>query len=109
MPLAILNMYSCTSVADLSPLEGLNLTTLSIGQTKVTNLSALRGMPLKHLECYNAGQISDFSPLEDCKSLEFLLAKRTKIIRAGVAALQTALPQCKIEWDGPAPAPAGKK
>ena len=39
--------------------------------------------------------------------MESLLVTSTKVTRAGVAALQKALPGCKIEWDGEAKGPAG--
>jgi serine/threonine protein kinase len=44
--------------------------------------------------------VSDLSPLAGCKELTTLKATRTKVTAAGVAALQKALPGCKIEWDG---------
>jgi hypothetical protein len=46
--------------------------------------------------------VSDLSPLEDCKSLESLNIKSTKVTPAGVVALQKALPNCKIDWNDPA-------
>jgi Leucine-rich repeat (LRR) protein len=54
-------------------------------------------MKLTSLRCGNS-QVSDLSPLEDCKSLKSLSATNTKVVLAGVAALQKALPNCKIEW-----------
>ena len=62
-------------------------------------------MPLKHLDCF-VTSVSDISSLEDCKSLTFLDVTRTKVTPAQVAALQKALPTCKIEWDDPAKVPA---
>jgi hypothetical protein len=59
--------------------------------------------------------VSDLSPLEDCKNLRELKVTKTKVTAASVAALQKALPNCKIEWDGPAkptthePAASGSK
>ncbi len=121
MPLKILSCGS-NPIADLSPLEGMQLTNLNFGSTKVSDLSPLRGMPLKDLGCYSnsvsdlaplAGMplmflncrdttVSDLSPLQDCKSLSSLSVKNTKVTAAGVAAVQKALPNCKIEWDDPA-------
>ena len=40
--------------------------------------------------------------LAECKQLKTLTAKKTQVTAAGVAALQKALPDCKIEWDGAA-------
>jgi hypothetical protein len=60
-------------------------------------------MPL--ITVYGVGQqVSDFSPLEECKSLTLLKLKGSKATAAQVAALQQALPKCKIEWDEPASA-----
>jgi hypothetical protein len=59
--------------------------------------------------------VSDLSPLNDCKSLRILNVKGSKVTPAAVAALQKALPNCKIEWDDPAkpqtpePAASGSK
>ncbi len=87
-------------LSDLSPLQGLPLTDLFFGNTQVSDLSPLRGMPLMYLDC-SGTPMSDLSPLEGCKSLGTLHIKHTQVTAAGVAALQKALPNCKIEWDGP--------
>ena len=71
--------------------------------TQVSDLSASQGTPLILLNC-DVTPVSDPSPLENCKSLRSLNLKSTKVTAASVAALQKALPKCKIEWDG-----AGKK
>jgi Leucine-rich repeat (LRR) protein len=47
-------------------------------------------------------QVADLSPLQDCKSLKSLSVNKTKVTPAGVASLQKALPNCKIDWDDPA-------
>ncbi|HWA99348.1 MAG TPA: hypothetical protein VG713_12685, partial [Pirellulales bacterium] len=132
-----LNKVICpyTEVSDLSPLEGMPLTILECGSTKISDLSALRGLPLSQLYCSNT-RISDLSalkdsplavliitgtdvvdlrPLEGCKQLKRLAVQRTKVTPKQVAALQKALPDCKIEWDDPAkpkttePATSGTK
>jgi Leucine-rich repeat (LRR) protein len=46
--------------------------------------------------------VFDLSPLESSKSLVTLNVISTKVTAAGVAALQKALPNCKIDWDDPA-------
>ncbi len=93
-------------VSDLSPLQGMPLTELRCGYTKaLSDLSPLKGMPLTFLACYGT-QVSDLSPLEDCKSLKSLSVKSTPVTAAGVAALKSALPNCKISWDDPAKAKA---
>jgi Leucine-rich repeat (LRR) protein len=125
-----------TDVFDLTVLKGMPLTFLACHRTQVSNLSPLAGMPLVFFGCDNckqisdlsplhgiplttvtclATQIADLSPLENCKSLTFLNVKSSKVTPASVAALQKALPNCKIEWDDPArpktpePAASGKK
>ena len=101
-------------ISDLSPLQGMPLTCLNCYGTSVPDLSVLRGMPLTVLTLTST-KITDLSPLEDCKSLKTLKLANTKVTPASIAALQKALPNCKIEWDGPAkpktpePAAAGTK
>jgi len=102
MPLDSLHFYN-TRVSDLTSLEGMSLTSLNCGITKVTNLSPLKGMALTTLICHGT-RISNLSPLQDCKRLKLLRVYRTKVTPVGVAALQQALPDCKIDWDDPAKA-----
>ena len=107
MPLTYLDC-GATQVSDLSPLQGKQLTTLICYGTKVSDLSPLRGMPLETLSC-NFTSVSDLTPLERCQSLKSLSVKNnSKVTAAGVAALQKALPNCKIEWDDPANTVAGQ-
>ena len=94
-----------TQVSSLSPLQGMPLKHLNCIDTQISDLSSLRGMPLFQLYCKNT-QVSDLSPLADCKSLGILGVTSTKVTPAGVAALQKALPNCKILWDDPAKAVA---
>jgi hypothetical protein len=98
---------------DLAPLRSLKLTRL---HCNAPDVSPLRGMPLTCLWCINNRHISDISPLEECKSLiELRLSGLPKVTPAGVAALQKALPNCKIDWDDPSkpktpePAASGTK
>ena len=56
-------------------------------------------MPLTDLRCGGA-RVSDLSPLEDCHTLTILSVTYTKFTPAALAAVQKALPNCKIEWDG---------
>jgi serine/threonine protein kinase/Leucine-rich repeat (LRR) protein len=110
MPLTELDV-SNTAVSDLSPLKGMKLITLNCGGTKVSDISVLRGMPLTvaNLNGIRA-QVSDFSPLETCQTLKQLKLRGLKPTPAQVAALQKALPNCKIEWDDPAKStPTDKK
>ncbi len=86
---------------DLSPLKGLKLTRLELQGTQVSDLSPLRGMPLSGLAVYDT-RVSDLSPLADCMELTNLSVQQTAVTAAGVAALQKALPNCRIVWDEPA-------
>ncbi|MCE9607273.1 MAG: hypothetical protein K8U03_20500, partial [Planctomycetia bacterium] len=78
---------------DLTPFQGMPLTRIECGD--VADLSPLRGMPLKVFWC-DAARITDYSPLYACKDLTELRFVNAKI--TPVAALQKALPNCKIEW-----------
>ncbi len=121
MPLERLEcLYS--PITDLSPLEGMRLTYLNCSATQVSDLTPLRGMPLMSLYCGNRNlfslsplkgmtfsylncshsQVSDLSPLESCTNLTTLVTSSTAVTAAAMAALQKALPNCKIEWHGPA-------
>ncbi len=51
------------SLADLSPLRGMKLTSLEIPLNQVVDLSPLRGMPLKNLHLMGC-PVSDLTPLE---------------------------------------------
>jgi Leucine-rich repeat (LRR) protein len=97
-----------TQTSDLSPLKGMQLTTLFCTGTQVSDLSPLRGMPLTLLTLRGT-RVSDLSPLTSMSTLGSLTVNGTKVTPASIAALQTALPNCKIEWDGvPSASPAGE-
>jgi hypothetical protein len=74
----------------------------------------MKGMPLTYLYS-RLTMVSDLSPLADCKALTYLNVTLTKVSSNAVAALQKALPNCKIQWDDPAkpktpePAASGSK
>jgi hypothetical protein len=53
----------CTKVSDLSPLKGMPLKHLNFAHSQVTDLLALPGMPLVELWC-NGTKVSDLSPLK---------------------------------------------
>ena len=84
---------------DLSPLQGMPLTNLVCSGTNVSDLSPLLGMKLTNLRC-GFTRVADLSPLRECQTLKSLFLTGTKVTPASVAALQKALPNCKIEWDG---------
>src|SRR5205823_4423723 len=71
MPLKTLRV-SNNGITDLSPLAGTALELLHVGGTKITDLSALRGMPLTHVRLHGCADLTDLSPLADCKALQTL-------------------------------------
>jgi serine/threonine protein kinase/Leucine-rich repeat (LRR) protein len=104
MPLTGLDCNGTTKLSDLSPLQGMPLTHLHLVGTRVSDLSPLRGMPLTGLDCSGITKLPDLLPLESCDKLRTLRLHSTKVAASAVAALQKALPECKIEWDDPAKA-----
>ena len=66
-----------SQVADLSPLKGMRLEMLNIAATRVSDLSALRDMKVTRLYCNNT-QVDDLSPLADIM-LEALDISRTPV------------------------------
>jgi hypothetical protein len=51
-----------TKVSDLAPLQGMPLTDLNCAWTKVSDLAPLQGMPLRNLDC-SATKVADLAPL----------------------------------------------
>ena len=70
MPLTMLFLGE-TRVADLSPLKGTRLEIFTAERTPVSDLEPLRGMPLKYLDVNGAFAVSDLGPLEGMP-LEYL-------------------------------------
>ncbi len=104
---------SYTKISDLTPFQEMPLEILDLRETRIRNLSSLRGMPLRNLSIHLT-KIDNLTPLEDCKTLESLELYYINVPPSSIAALQKALPNCKIEWDDPAktkpqPAAAGTK
>lgn len=60
--ISLLDVSSCSAIADLSPLVALPLKTLRIANTKVTDLSPLKGTKVEDLWISNT-DISDLTPL----------------------------------------------
>jgi hypothetical protein len=53
-----------TRLADLSPLRGMKLTQLVLHHSAVADLAPLKGMKLRHLDCTAARKVTDLSPLK---------------------------------------------
>ena len=65
MPLTTLDLSFAGGVTDLSPLDGMPLTSLDLSYALgVTDLSPLEGMPLTSLDLSAAVGVTDLSPLE---------------------------------------------
>jgi serine/threonine protein kinase/Leucine-rich repeat (LRR) protein len=82
-PLNVLDVSGCSAITDaaLDHIKGWpGLFTLSLANTQVTDDGLRR--------------------LSNTKSLNSLDATNTKVTAEGVAALQKALPDCEIKWDG---------
>ena len=72
-------------MSDLAPLDVKQLKTLRIGQTKVRDLSALRGIPLEIL-LLDETEVTDLSPLLDCPTLnEVTLPAKAPNVEPGVS------------------------
>jgi hypothetical protein len=59
-------------VTDLTPLKGMRLELLNLVDTRVTDLSVLRGMPLTSLRLHGCSKLTDFSPLKEVRELTTL-------------------------------------
>jgi serine/threonine protein kinase/Leucine-rich repeat (LRR) protein len=77
---------SNTAVTDLSPLQGNRLTSLTLRGTKVTDLSTLRGMPLTALHLCSCLELTDLTPIAECRELKTITlppkAKDLEFLRA---------------------------
>ena len=76
LPLTKLSLNGCTSVADLAPLSGMRIEILNLTRTGVTDLTPLAGMPLVELNLEGCTRIADFQPLKTFDKLERLLLPR---------------------------------
>ncbi|MBS0211451.1 MAG: NPCBM/NEW2 domain-containing protein [Planctomycetes bacterium] len=106
MPLVSLRAYA-TLIADLTPLAGMPLRDINIGGTRVADLSPLAGDTIQAVS-FGYTAIVDLTPLQRCPNLKNVSAEHTKLTAANVAALQKALPNCQIQWDGASNATASK-
>jgi tRNA A-37 threonylcarbamoyl transferase component Bud32/WD40 repeat protein len=101
-------------VTNLSPLRALRTLRYlacngnKFGKGKLADLLPLEGLPLQHFTSHTSA-IADLSTLAKCKSLKSLRILGTHVTAEQVAALQTALPSCKVEWDGVTDAPGTER
>ena len=99
MPLTTLHMFK-TNVSTLSPLREMKLIYLNCNDSQVSDLSPLAEMPLMQLHCRNTS-VNDLSPLFSTRKLTHLDVRGTKVTAAPIGILQQVLPKCQIEWDAP--------
>ncbi len=71
----------------------------------MSDFTLLKDMPLTELRC-SAFPVADLTPLHTRKDLRLVTLEGTKVTADGVAALQKALPDCKIEWKDGEKAPS---
>jgi len=96
MPLTTFNCKD-TPVSDLSILKGMPLKFLIVVNTKVTDLTPLAGMELTEFSCPDT-DVSDLSPLLECKSLQQLVITPSEKAFADVDMLKKSLPDLKVVW-----------
>jgi serine/threonine protein kinase/formylglycine-generating enzyme required for sulfatase activity len=65
-------------LSDLSPLQGLRLEHLDVGNTQVADLSTLKGMPLQTLICSDTPTV-DLSPLNELPTLAIFRCGGTEV------------------------------
>ncbi len=92
-------------VRDFSPLQGLPVQKLELSGGFMSDFTLLKDMPLTELRC-SAFPVADLTPLHTRKDLRLVTLEGTKVTADGVAALQKALPDCKIEWKDGEKAPS---
>jgi tRNA A-37 threonylcarbamoyl transferase component Bud32/tetratricopeptide (TPR) repeat protein len=73
LPLKLLNIAR-TNITDIAVVHGLPLIDLTLDGLPLKDISALRGMPLTHrLRFSQCGNLTDLSPLADCKGITELV------------------------------------
>ncbi|MBI3467745.1 MAG: protein kinase [Planctomycetes bacterium] len=75
---------------------GLSQRVSDVGLAHLRGLTSLQYLNLKQTAVTDAGLVH----LHGLKKLVSVSLEGTKVTAAGVAGLRTALPNCKIEWDG---------
>ena len=83
-------------IADISALKGLHPGVVALGQTQVTNLAPLAGMPLRYLDLNDSPGITDLSPLKGAPLAELHL------LRTGVRDLEPlrGMPLKRLNLEG---------
>ena len=80
---------------------------LSLGGTLITDaaLEHVAAIPRLAVLFLRSTNITDrgLPRLYSMKRLVKINLSRTKVTADGIAALQAALPNCEIQWDGPSP------
>jgi serine/threonine protein kinase/Leucine-rich repeat (LRR) protein len=85
---------------NLSVLRGMPLKSLLISKSKITDLSPLRGLPLRYLKLHGCDDLTDLSPLLDCRDLQMLTIPEKAKDVAALRAL-TKLERIGYQDDGP--------
>jgi len=81
MPLTYFRMYACDGVKDLTALKGMPLKHLDIGlNPQISDLTPLKGMPLEDLRIDNCPKLTDVSVLEKMP-IRFLSIFGNKLIK----------------------------
>ena len=93
---------SDNAISDISPLSELSrLTSLQLSNNQISNLAPLSNLYLLKTLYIDGNPIADFSVLEKLTALRTLSMKDIRITDTELAALQKALPNCKIYCDEP--------
>jgi serine/threonine-protein kinase len=95
-----LTSHGIRALAKLNYLTGLQLDTTPCTDADVVELAKLQNLSLLRLPNTPLTDVG-LAHLAKLSKLTYLTVRQTKITAAGVKALQAALPNCKIDWDGP--------
>ena len=100
LPGTILTDSGATGLANLPTLSRLELVLYQASDDQLRRLAPLQKLTI--LSLVNGSSLSDagLEHLRPLTNLKILGLRNTQVTSAGVAKLQQALPNCKIEWDG---------
>jgi hypothetical protein len=65
MPIGRLDLPSEAGISDLSPLSGLDISEINLGYALVEDLTALRGLPLKHVDLRHCRELKSVDGLQN--------------------------------------------